>query len=690
MKIAVFLTLFCIVRGATDPPLVEGDTRVSNPPSYFNNVDFLALGYDIYEGYPLTTEHGLDPGFKTTKIFDLRDATETTADTRFFVPDGTSIVKQLSCDLFFESETITDEKSLQEHLSTHVSASGGYMGGSFRMNAEYQKLAKSASSSKSVHAISRGDCEVYRAWLNLQDPPKLSRYFLEDVKNLLLPSAAYNQDNYMTFVKTYGTHFVQSLTMGAKISVIKSLTVSKDQTFGSTSASVSAAASYSGMFSLSAEVMYAHQAEAAEAFEKSVSSTQISTIGSKPSQDGDINTWAQQAFLDPMPLTYHLEKISRIFDPKFLKYDSYDFSLAPETSNGENAFNDEEEFQLAERDIPELDYAEIQRRLDHAITEYCNDTAQKHNLDPSFVCSDKFQEETSSGTPVFISQTPTYGYFSANYLRDQEKAAWKMMTSKIQVRINSNNHLVAIRAFTTADQGQDPAWHGSGEGTDYEYILPSNKRITKAKVWAADDRVSGLLFTTDDGLSSQLFGSGKGESYTFDIAGYLIGFHGHIEQNELKSLGFMSFDYSGPVQYATPLYGSSASLFWLDFEKDGQLVRFQVKSGSFVDAIKLEGTEEGLLYGGFHGNEQGGGTYVHNITVNGLRKIQIWLDSSSISGMRFEAINWSDRVGTESGSPYEVTFDDYGKKLQGFYGRAGDLVESIGFIFLVENSNMIV
>ncbi len=81
----------------------------------FNNIGYLATGYNIYKGDPLSSK--IDPGFVGQRIFKFSySKNETTDDLRYKIPDNTDINRYVSCDNSFVSHTITGEKSLTESL----------------------------------------------------------------------------------------------------------------------------------------------------------------------------------------------------------------------------------------------------------------------------------------------------------------------------------------------------------------------------------------------------------------------------------------------------------------------------------------------------------------------------------------------------------------------------------------------
>jgi len=656
--------------------------------SYFNNIDFLTLGYDILQGYPLT-QKGLDPGFKTTRIFNLSNTLDTTADKRFFIPEGTSVVKELSCELSFDSQQVSSEESLQNLLKLQASASGSGWGASFKASSEYQGLQKDFKSSNDLHVISKGECQVYRAWLNTHEPPHLTTYFINDVKKTLLPYAltggSPNFANELDFIRIYGTHFVQSMSLGAKLSIIKSVNVQKGQTFGDKSVSLSAAASYSSVYSVAGEFTYEHQTQAATAFEEQVTSTKTSTIGSRPPVDGDVNTWAQQSFVDPMPLTYSLQNISDLFQPLFLREEDIMDSL-PSGAN------------IAQY------YEGLQSNIENALTTYCQSVDNCEQGDP---------EDYSSQFRIITSRTPTNGYDRDTYGETFTNGYYRSKTQKIQMRVrSSDNVLEAIRVFisNTFEDNTEPTWLGNPKSdgqTQLEFIVPPYHTITKFDFWTAlvggnDYVITGVRFIFEDGQISRVFGAASfADSIIYQsppIVGVLSGFHGYFNSEYLFSLGAISFDFLTPlertkkVMYATPLFGKSwpcGDPFY-EYQPVNSL-GIHFLSSQYVEGIGIKYQDVPQILWKYGKNDPTHNQIGPIIQFNtyDLTVFSDGNDNDWVEGIRF---NGGIIVGSATGNskePWNINLlnmvdseaDKY-LSLDGVYGRAdNDGICSIGFIY---------
>ena len=101
--------------------------------------------------------------------------------------------------------------------------------------------------------------------------------------------------------------------MGAKYGYLSQLSQTAWSTMNVQGITVSAAASYSAMASVGVTAMTSSQKEQAATFDSMKSNVKQITIGSAPPADGNILTWANNCYGNPMPISYTLESIASLF-----------------------------------------------------------------------------------------------------------------------------------------------------------------------------------------------------------------------------------------------------------------------------------------------------------------------------------------------------------------------------------------
>eukprot|EP00794_Sanderia_malayensis_P019571 gene19571-21502_t len=276
----------------------------------FPDVDYAFYGYNILRGYPMAVGH--DPGL-THPIFayDYSEKRQT-ADCRFSIPKGLILAPDVSCVTSFTSQVIRETRQISQALSVSAQVSGGGWGVSFSASAEYKKQSSAMSSLDSIFIYSQAKCDYYFAMLDEIRPPALTPSFIQFARAIKGENDVYKLFDY------FGTHFMTHVTFGAKFVYQHKMSKTQLKTASSSSLSISAQASYSGLFSLSGGFsMSKSQQQAAESFQSKVETSTIS-IGAPPPANGDTMTWASTVKDSPVPTRYKLSPIDDLFTPKYM------------------------------------------------------------------------------------------------------------------------------------------------------------------------------------------------------------------------------------------------------------------------------------------------------------------------------------------------------------------------------------
>ena len=148
----------------------------------FPDFDYALYGYNIIQGYPMATGH--DPGL-TRPIF-VADYTgsEQTADCRYQIPRGYFLAPDVACVTSFTSDTIKDSSEFSKYLSISAEIEGGGWGAKFSASAEHKTKSSQMSASQSVFIFSKAVCNYYFSKLNIDEPPSLTKNFIDHVKTI--------------------------------------------------------------------------------------------------------------------------------------------------------------------------------------------------------------------------------------------------------------------------------------------------------------------------------------------------------------------------------------------------------------------------------------------------------------------------------------------------------------------------
>uniref|UniRef100_A0A7M5XDS4 MACPF domain-containing protein n=2 Tax=Clytia hemisphaerica TaxID=252671 RepID=A0A7M5XDS4_9CNID len=277
----------------------------------FPDFDYALYGYNIVFGYPLAVGH--DPGLTRPIFVADYSNSKRTADCRYQIPKGYNLAPDVSCVTSFSSEEISNSRQFTRELSTSANIGGGGWGVSFSASASYKEKESFMSTGKSIYIISTASCNYYFSQMKEENPPSLTKDFIEYTKKLK------NTDDVFKFFKYYGTHFMTYTLFGARFVYENKMKQESTKTESETGYSLSAQASYSGAFSLSGGFsMSSSQRKAAEDFQSKVETTTVS-IGAPPPADGNTMTWASTVKDTPVPVKYKLREIDELFTPAFMK-----------------------------------------------------------------------------------------------------------------------------------------------------------------------------------------------------------------------------------------------------------------------------------------------------------------------------------------------------------------------------------
>ncbi len=281
------------------------------------NIDYLALGYDIYKANPMSTKGGVDPGFQLQKIFGFTyDGHQKSSDDRWDIPDATTVVRENSCSLDFSSSSVSGSDSYSRSLEVYVSGSLEGWGAKFKASVDYKEVEEKTQKYKDLYTASRGECKVYTGKIDGYLPPKLTPNFIRAVNTL---TEDYQEKPYMRFISYFGTHFVSQVHMGARFACVTRLSEKSWTSLLQKNIKIEMAASYSAYgVSGALDTRTEEQKKWAREFESVKTDMSLSVIGSKPVKEHGPIEWAQQAIEEPMPMRYTLENISELLGDPYM------------------------------------------------------------------------------------------------------------------------------------------------------------------------------------------------------------------------------------------------------------------------------------------------------------------------------------------------------------------------------------
>ena len=289
-------------------------------PPRFPNIGYVGSTYNIFKGNPRSTK-GLDPGFTLRNLFQfVYHGGNITADGRYSIPDNTQAHSSSSCTFDFLSETNQNIASYFNSLQIDASADFRGWGASFSASADYKEIHQSSSSHESTYVSSTATCEAYVASVQLE-AASLNPAFANAVQDL--PPQPVDLTDYLDFIHEWGTHTATQLRMGGRYGVQSAITSDSYTNMVSTGLDIKAAAKYSGLISLNANVGTDDEKDAAEAFESFRRDYQIYQIGGKPpiNESASAFDWARTVKDNPLPLKYNLLPLTNYLTSRYFPND---------------------------------------------------------------------------------------------------------------------------------------------------------------------------------------------------------------------------------------------------------------------------------------------------------------------------------------------------------------------------------
>lgn len=236
-------------------------------------------------------------------------------DCRHKVPQGLSAATDTFCRTSFESKLIESSESLKKELGVTANIEGGYGGFSFSASSEYKQASSTLETGSSKIIESSATCKYFYTELDRYNLPDFTAGVgsaLRQMNQGLKSNGKIDSNVAFRLFDDFGTHFPVELQYGARFTYQYKLTTSAYESLKSSSLSVEAQASYSGLASVSGgSGMTTAQENAVKKFQENSLST-TKTVGAPPPADGKALTWASEVKTSPLPVKYKLAPISDI------------------------------------------------------------------------------------------------------------------------------------------------------------------------------------------------------------------------------------------------------------------------------------------------------------------------------------------------------------------------------------------
>jgi len=213
----------------------------------------------------------------------------------------------------FSSSLIAGTKAYQGQLEAKVSASGGGWGAAFSASADFKKMETTSKAHSTFYTMTEVNCCAYTASVHSYSSPELSDNFKSGLDSL---PAEYNEEDYLRFIRNFGTHHIKSADMGALYGQQSSISKENWSKMVGNGVNIGASAGYSGLFSVSASAMYDNQKKEAEDFKKETQEQKIYSLGKVPPANGDSFEWMARVTEEPQPQRLRLAPLDEMTELK--------------------------------------------------------------------------------------------------------------------------------------------------------------------------------------------------------------------------------------------------------------------------------------------------------------------------------------------------------------------------------------
>jgi hypothetical protein len=281
-------------------------------PVKIENSEWIGIGYNVFSGNPLVAPKGsriIDPGFTAAIFSQSYSKHNTTPDQRYLFPDGFEVQAAKICKTDFSSQVLDSSDSLRSSASSSLDVGGSdfLFFAFFTANSDFNDMSSSVQSDK-TYISSEASCSVYRVQLNKYDLPNLSDNFKKGFKSLAGKTYSNNKIDYHKFIDTFGTHYLNDITMGSRYTHISEVSKSYVSQASSSGSSITTAAS---VFAIEGAVgaggSSTNSQSSSSDFGKAVSNTFKTSIGAPMPTSKNIDDWTQGSSFVPMPISYKLK-----------------------------------------------------------------------------------------------------------------------------------------------------------------------------------------------------------------------------------------------------------------------------------------------------------------------------------------------------------------------------------------------
>lgn len=268
------------------------------------NIGYMAYGYDIYKGNPLTTTASIDPGIVISSIFSLSyQLNLTTGDGLYLLPDSLEAIKTTACSYESVTSTIYGQNSYTSSLEYSVSEEAYIDVFAFSASFDYQRVSEAIFEEEKIYVYSQYKCLIWTISAKKYIPYTFSTSFTNAI-NTLFYSDNNDYELYFDFFGSFGTHYFTEMVLGSSVMMESEFDYTSFNDLENSDVSISDSSMYYLFDSLDVSLSYEYNSS--ELFTAYRSDYKIITLGASLT---DLDSWYSSSEESPQPLKYTIAPI---------------------------------------------------------------------------------------------------------------------------------------------------------------------------------------------------------------------------------------------------------------------------------------------------------------------------------------------------------------------------------------------
>ena len=273
---------------------------------------FLGKGYDAFFGNLYDTSGNGDPGWRENVFEFTTNQNRKTPDNLWVVPDYTTSTMLSACSVEQTEKLLNDGFDYQNQVTLGFGIDLELFGASFQFSIDSKHITKTTIDEESIYAIMESTCAAYQLNMNAYLTPNITDDFRYGVDTL---TDVYDETAYMTFIQTFGTHYIRELRLGGRWGWLIEFKRKSFQKMLDDSINWNIGLSYAGKVKAGFNLNGSTETNTVTTVMNSISHNFTFNIGGDYHPDSD--TWMSSIRANPMPINIQAIPIWNLLISKY-------------------------------------------------------------------------------------------------------------------------------------------------------------------------------------------------------------------------------------------------------------------------------------------------------------------------------------------------------------------------------------